>query len=154
MAIVPLLLFAAGLALEPMLVLLCLLFFGLGFLLYGTLMAGTGALGTNYREANQYGMIWAIGCAAPVIFLEVVLPEPNGLAARVLTFFPLTAPVGMMLRLGSGRVPGWEIAAASLLLAASVWGANRLVGRMFRTALLMYGKRPGPLEVLRWLRQA
>lgn len=89
-----------------------------------------------------------------MIFLEVVLSERNGAAARVLTFFPLTAPVGRMLRLGSGRVAGWEIAAASLLLAGSVWGANRLVGRTFRTALLLYGKRPGPVEVLRWLRQA
>lgn len=154
MAVAPLTFFFASLAVSPGTVLLCLAYFVLGFLLFGTLMTGSGALGTNLKESQQYAMVWSLGSAIPMMFFPVLLNEPNGTVARVLSYFPLTSPVTMMIRLGSGAVPWWEVAISLALLVAGVALAIRLAARVFRTALLMYGKRPTIPEIFRWLRQA
>jgi ABC-2 type transport system permease protein len=154
MAIVPALALLAGFALDPALVLLCLLFFVLGFLLYGTLMMATGSLGTNAQESQQYGMYWIVASVVTLMFFPVLLTEPNGVAARVLSWIPLTAPMTMMMRLGVGEVPWWDTLLAVALLAGSVVLALRLTARIFRAAILMYGKRPTIPELWRWVREA
>jgi ABC-2 type transport system permease protein len=154
MALLPALVLIAGLALSPVIVILCLAYFILAFLLFGTLITGTGVLGTNAKDMQQYGMFWAIGAAIPMPFIEVLLRDPNGTTARILSYFPLTSAVTMMLRIGTGDVPWWEIPLTLLLLAVSVWVTLRFAARVFRTALLMYGKRPTFVEIFRWMRQA
>jgi len=142
------------LALSPLIVILCLAYFLLAFLLYGTLITATGSIGTNAKDMQQYGMFWAIACALPMVFIEVILSDPNGTAARVLSYIPLTSPVVMMMRIGSGEAPAWEIALTLVLLAVTVVVTLRFAARLFRTALLMYGKRPSIAEIFRWMRQA
>jgi ABC-2 type transport system permease protein len=154
MALVPVALLAAGLALSPVTVILCLAYFVLAFLFYGTLITATGSIGTNAKDMQQYGMFWAIACALPMIFIEVILSEPNGTAARVLSYIPLTSPVVMMMRIGTGEAPAWEIAFTLVLMAVTVMVTLRFAARLFRTALLMYGKRPSIAEIFRWMRQA
>jgi ABC-2 type transport system permease protein len=154
MAVVPLLLMIAGVTLSPLLVLLCLFYFVLGFLLYGTLITATGVIGTTSKDMQQIGMFWAIGIVAPMWFFEVLLRKPNGLTARILSYIPLTSPSTMMLRIGFGGVPAWEIALTIVLLALAVVVTLRFAARIFRTGLLMYGKRPTIPEIFRWARQA
>lgn len=154
MAMLPAVMLIAGLALSPMIVILCLAYFVLAFLLYGMLITATGVIGTNAKDMQQYGMFWAIGCAAPMPFIEVLLRDTNGTAAHILSFFPLTSAVTMMIRIGSGDVPWWEIPATLGILAAAVWITLRFAARVFRTGLLMYGKRPTLVEFFRWMRQA
>ena len=154
MALVPIVLVVAGLALSPVTVILCLAYFVLAFLLFGTLITATGSIGTNAKDMQQYGMFWGIGAAAPMIFLEVILRDPNGPAARILSYIPLTSPVAMMMRIGTGEAPAWEIALTLVLLVVAVALTLRFAARVFRTALLMYGKRPTFAEIFRWLRQA
>jgi len=154
MALLPAIMLVAGLALSPMIVILCLIYFVLAFLLYGTLITGTGVIGTNAKDMQQYGMFWSIGSAIPMIFMEVLLRDPHGTTARILSYFPLTSAVTMMLRIGNDGVSWWEIPLTIGILAASVWLALRFAARIFRTALLMYGKRPTFVEIFRWMRQA
>jgi len=154
MALLPAVMLIAGLALSPKIVILCLAYFVLAFLLYGTLITATGVLGTNAKDMQQYGMFWSIGSAIPMVFMEVLLRAPRGTTARILSYFPLTSPVTMMLRIGSEGVSWWEIPLTLAILAASVWIALRFAARIFRTALLMYGKRPSLVEIFRWMRQA
>jgi len=154
MALLPAVMLVAGLALSPKIVILCLAYFILGFLLYGTLITATGVIGTNAKDMQQYGMFWSIGSAIPMVFMEVLLRAPRGTTARILSYFPLTSPVTMMLRIGSEGVSWWEIPLTLAILAASVWIALRFAARVFRTALLMYGKRPTFVEIFRWMRQA
>jgi ABC-2 type transport system permease protein len=154
MALVPVVLLVAGIALSPFTVIVCLAYFVLAFLLFGTLITATGSIGTNAKDMQQYGMFWSIACVAPMPFLEKILSEPNGTAARILSYIPLTSPVTMMMRVGTGEAPLWEIALTLVLLAVSVAVALRFSARLFRTALLMYGKRPSIPEIFRWLRQA
>jgi ABC-2 type transport system permease protein len=99
MALLPAVMLVAGLALSPVIVIVCLAYFVLAFLLFGTLITGTGVLGTNAKDMQQYGMFWAIGAAIPMPFIEVILRDPNGTVARILSYFPLTSAVTMMLAL-------------------------------------------------------
>ena len=154
MALLPAVLLIAGLALSPVIVILCLAYFVLAFLLYGTLITGTGVIGTNAKDMQQYGMFWSIGSAIPMLFLEVLIRDPNGTTARILSYFPLTSAVTMMIRIGSGGYSWWEIPLTLGILAVSVWITLRFAARIFRTALLMYGKRPTFVEIFRWMRQA
>jgi ABC-2 type transport system permease protein len=154
MALLPAAMFIAGLALSPLIVILCLCYFVLAFLLYGMLITATGVIGTNAKDMQQYGMLWAIGSAIPMMFMQVLLSEPSGVIARVLSYFPLTSAVTMMIRIGQGAADWWEIPLTLGILAVSVWLTLRFAARIFRTGLLMYGKRPTFAEVFRWMRQA
>ncbi len=131
-----------------------LVFFLLGFLLFGTLMAGCGALGNNYRESQQMSMIWTMSAVSPLFVMTVLMQQPNGTLARVLSYIPLTAPVTMMLRTSSAAVPAWDIALSAMILAASLLFFVRLGGKLFRVGVLMYGKRPSLVEIVRWLKAA
>jgi ABC-2 type transport system permease protein len=154
MALLPAVMLVAGLAFSPMIVVLCLAYFVLAFLLYGTLVTATGVIGTNAKDMQQYGMFWSIGSAIPMVFLEVLLRDPHGTTARILSYFPLTSAVTMMIRIGSEAVSWWEIPLTLGIMAVSVWITLRFAARIFRTALLMYGKRPTLVEMFRWMRQA
>ncbi len=154
MAVVPAVSLVAGAALRPGLVAVCLAAFLLGFTLFGTLITATGALGTNAREAQQFGMIWSLGAAIPWMFFALFLTSPDGMPARILSYVPLTAPVSIMMRTALGHVAWWEYLLSGALLVGAIVVALRMSGRMFRTALLMYGKRPTVPEIWRWLRQS
>jgi len=128
------------------------LFFLLGFLLYGTLIAGIGALGGSWRESQQLSGGVSMLVILPVMFFPVLLEAPNGGLAVALSLFPFSAPIVMMIRLSAAPVPWRQVLLSVALLSGCVWVAIRLSVRLFRTAMLMYGKRPSVREALRWLR--
>jgi ABC-2 type transport system permease protein len=133
----------------------CLLFFVLGFLMLGSLMTGTAALGTTAREGQQMATIWSTLTIMPPAFTWMgVLDAPNGALARALGWFPLTAPITMMLRLGTGQVPWWDVLVSAASLVVGVYLSIRVAGALFRLGLLMYGKRPSLREIFRQLRHA
>ena len=150
------LLAAAAMAiLDWKLFLFCFLFFVGGFLMVGSLMTGTGALGTNSRETQQYSAIWTLCLVLPpAVTWMLILDEPNTWMARALGWFPLTGPITMMIRLGTGKVPAWDALVALVCLAAGVYLAIRASAALFRLGLLMYGKRPTLSEIARQLRHA
>ena len=141
-------------ALSPGVFVLAGVYFLLGYLLFGTLMAVAGSLGTSLRESQQVAGIFSIGATVPLWFNSLILASPNGVVARVLSYFPLTAPTTMMLRLPLANVPALDIAISigGLLIAIPfvVWGGAKI----FRMALLLTGKRPNLRQVLRALREA
>jgi ABC-2 type transport system permease protein len=152
MGLIPALLLLPQLDLALSQILLALLFFLLGFLLFGSLMGATGALGANLRESQQISLVWTMPAIIPMLFISFLITEPNGVLARVLSFIPLTSPVAMMIRIASGRVPWWDTAIAALILTGSLIFFVKLASRLFRLGVLMYGKRPTLREMSRWLR--
>jgi ABC-2 type transport system permease protein len=86
--------------------------------------------------------------------MTLLMQQPNGTLARVLSYIPLTAPVTMMLRTSSTSVPVWDIGLSAVILAASLYFFVRLGGKLFRLGVLMYGKRPSMVEIVRWLKAA
>ena len=116
------------------------IFFLLGYALYGSLMAGLGALVPNLREASQATTVLILPMIVPLMVISSLVSDPNGTLAVVLSLFPLTAPVTMMTRLAAGQVPVWQPALAALLLVASAFLVIRAVAGMFRAQNLLSGQ--------------
>jgi ABC-2 type transport system permease protein len=140
-------------ALDPWPFVVCFAYFLLGYLLYGSLMLGFGALGTNLRESQQMASVWSLVGSSPVFLIFAIFERPQGGLARVFSFIPFTSAPTMMLRytVDPKGTPLWEILASLALLAASSVFALRVSARLFRAGLLLYGKRPGLREIWRWV---
>lgn len=124
----------------------------LGYLLYAVLMAGVGALGTTMRESQQLAGIFSFIAVIPYMLASFVMVNPNAPLARVFSFFPLTAPTMMMLRVPMGEVPWVDIAGSIGVLLLSIPAALWFGAKLFRVGLLIYGKRPTLREIWRILR--
>jgi ABC-2 type transport system permease protein len=140
--------------LNPGSFVLATLYFLLGYLLFGSLMAAAGSLGTSMRESQQIAGLFTFCAVIPWFFWGVLLTNPNALLPRVLSFFPLTAPTMMMLRLPITDVPAIDIFGSLIVLLISIPITLWAGARVFRMGLLMYGKRPAIKEIWRALRNA
>ncbi|HZL72013.1 MAG TPA: ABC transporter permease [Planctomycetota bacterium] len=140
-------------ALNPGLFVFCAVFYLFGYLLFGSLLLGIGSLGSNQREAMQYTWLLSLMNAIPAMLWFVVLSEPQGAIARGLTVFPLTAPVTMMARysVDPAGTPLWEVLATIGWLALWTYLALRFSAKIYKVGLLLYGKRPTPREIWKWL---
>ena len=136
---------------RPLEILGCLFFFVLGFLLFGSLMLGFGALGTTEKESQTWSMVWSLIGILPLLFMPVVLTSPEGGFSMALTFFPFSAPVVTMMRMSLGAIALWEVLLSIAILVVSIMIAVKVSARVFRVGLLIYGKTPTPLEVWRAL---
>jgi len=126
-------------------------FFIVAFLFFGSLMLGTGSLGSNMRESQQLSMVWSLTAAAPMMMMMVLLHDPNGPVARVMSWIPFTAAQLMMLRAttDAASLAWWEIAGSFAVLVFSTWVALRVGARLFRIGLLSAGSRPSLREIVR-----
>jgi ABC-2 type transport system permease protein len=124
--------------------------FLIAFLFFGSLMLGTGSLGSNMREAQQLAMVWSLLAALPMMMMAVLIREPHGTLARVLTWVPFSAGPVIMLRASTdlGSLAWWEVAGSIVVLIFSTWLALRLGARLFRLGLLS-SSRPKLKEILR-----
>ena len=123
---------------------LALPLFIVSFLFFGSLMLGTGSLGSNMREAQQLAMVWSLTAALPLMMLALVIQDPHGVAARVMTWVPFTSAAIVMLRasLDPAALAWWEIAGSFVVLLISTRLAIGLGARLFRLGLLSSGSRP------------
>lgn len=144
------LLAVAGAASIPARVLvLGVVYYLLGYTLYAILMAGIGALGTTMRESQQLAGIFSFFAAIPYMISGFLFTNPNMLIARVLTFFPLTAPTMMMMRLPLTEVAWVDVVGSIVVLVLSIPVALWVGAKLFQVGLLVYGKRPTLKEI--WL---
>ncbi len=133
---------------------LALVYFLLGYLLFATLMGVAGSMGTTQRESQQIGGIFSFAAAIPWMVMGVILNNPNAGVAVVLSYVPFTAPTMMLIRLGFGSVPPGQIVISLALLVAGIAFTLWAGAKIFRASLLMYGKRPGPKDLIRAFREA
>ena len=117
-------------------------FFVLGYLLFATLNAGIGVVAPTARESQQLSVLVAAPLVVPIYAWIYIVENPTAAVVRFLTFFPFTAPLVVLQRLGPDTIEWWEVAASLGILVLAVAGAMFLVGRIFRAFLLSYGKRP------------
>jgi ABC-2 type transport system permease protein len=138
---------------APSILLYALLFFLLGFYLYATLYAVVGAIVTTEKEAGQiiipvsFIMVIAVYLAFPVI------RSPNSAFSFWVSMVPFFAPITMMTRIVSETPPFWQIALSILICILTVVGLLWVAARIYRTGMLMYGKRATIPEIIRWVRQ-
>jgi len=131
----------ANLQLPPSLLLWSILFFLLGYGMYGGLMAGIGAIVPNLREASQASYVIIIPVIIPMLMIGSTINDPNGMLATAISIFPLTAPVAMITRLSTGIIPLWQPILAAFLLLGTVILVIRSVAGLFRSQILLTGQK-------------
>jgi ABC-2 type transport system permease protein len=123
-------------------------FFLLGYVVYGSLMAGAGALVPNVKEITQAS--WVVMAPMFVGYLVGVISSgeaPHAALPTALSMFPLTAPMVMMMRLTVGGVPLWQPLLSVALMVLTAFFIIRAVARMFRAQTLLSGQ---PFNVRRF----
>jgi ABC-2 type transport system permease protein len=125
----------------------------LGYFFLASIMAGIGAVVGSEQESRQIAGIFSFVLVIPFFALVTFITDPNGVVPTVLTLFPLTSPVAVMLRLGFGSVPTWQLSLSMVLLLVTALFTAWASAKIFRWALLMYGKRPGLRDIARALRR-
>jgi ABC-2 type transport system permease protein len=145
---------ALPLLVRPELLILGVVYYVLGFLVYAVLMGGVGALGTTQQESQQLAGIFSLMAAIPLMVGGFMFTNPNMTFVRVLSWFPLTAPTMMLLRMPMTEVPLVDVVGSIVMLIVTIPAVLWAGSKVFRMGLLMYGKRPGLRQVLRALRQA
>ncbi|HEX6385005.1 MAG TPA: ABC transporter permease [Anaerolineae bacterium] len=148
---IPFLRFLSAAELPASLLVAALLYFVLGFALYGTFSAAIGAISASMREGPQYAMIYSMPAALAIIFLPSIAEAPNSILALILSLFPLTAPIAMIERMVVTAVPIWQVGLSLSLLALSVIGGLWLAARLFRVNTLLSGQLPGRKELVQLL---
>ena len=140
------------LSIKPVLLGYFLCFFILGYLLYSSIYAAIGAACNTLKEAQSLLMPIMLCIILPMVTWIYIAQSPDGLYARCLSYFPLTAPLVMPVRLAAkGGLPPAEVALVLAGLAATVTAAMWAASRIFRIGILMYGKPPSLKELFRWV---
>jgi len=129
-------------------------YYVLGFLLISSVFAAVGAACNTIKEAQTMLLPVMLVFILPMMGWMQIAQHPNGWLAIALSLFPPTAPMVMVLRTAaSPQIPVLQIALSLLLLAVAAPLAMWASARIFRTAILMYGKPPSLQQLLRWARQ-
>ena len=131
------------------------IYYILGYLLFSAILTGIGSVCNTIKETQSLMMPVMLIFIIPMIGWFKLVQSPDGTFARVLSFVPPVTPMVMILRLSAGSdVLFIEIGASIFVLAVAVFLVIWAAAKIFRTGILMYGKRPGPIEIIRWIRQA
>lgn len=116
-------------------------YFVLGFMLYGSLMAGLGAMVPNTREGGQFSLILSMPLILAYLSLGEFVANPNSAVTMFLSLFPLTSTIVMPTRLAIGAVPVWQLIVALLLLVLTVWLVVRGAANLFSSQNLLSGQK-------------
>jgi len=127
-------------------------YFVLGYVQYAALFALVGSIASSEQEAQQAQTPVLMLLVSSVALLQTALQDPGGNVTTALSLIPFSAPIMMPLRLGLTDVPSRQLLASIGLLTVSTVVCMLVAGRVYRTGLLMYGKRPTLSEIIRWLR--
>lgn len=132
-------------------ILFCFLFYFLaGYLMYSALFAAVGAAVDNEADTQQFMMPITIPLVFSFVIAQTVMQDPESSMAFWFSIIPLTSPIVMMVRLPFG-VPAWELALSMGLLVLGFVFTTWLAARIYRTGILMYGKKVTWKELGKWL---
>ena len=129
-----------------------LIFFITGYLFYAAIFAAMGTFFTSEQEAQQSSGIISLVAVLPMVFASYFITNPGSTFTIAITYVPPLTPFMMIIRLGTGTVGLNEIIYATILMVLSCWGMLKLSGKIFRTAILLYGKKITLKEIFKWVR--
>lgn len=136
----------------PGLLAVFLLFFVLGFLFYASLYAAVGSTCSTVQETQQASVPVTMTIAVGLILMFSLFGEPNSSLARLLSLLPPFAPFMTPVRHALVKLSPVELGLSALALAAGVVAVAWVAGQIYRTGILMHGRRASLREVWRWLR--
>jgi ABC-2 type transport system permease protein len=111
-----------------------------GYMMYGSLMAGLGAMAPDIKDARGATMLIMSPFILAYMFMIVIIENPNGIVSLILSYFPLTSPIIMITRMTSTDLPLWEPILALLLQLIAIVAIMRMVARLFRAKIMLSGQ--------------
>ena len=129
----------------------CFLFFFLfGYLLYAAMFAAVGSAVDKESDTQQFMLPISLPLIAGIIVLIRALDNPDGPIAFWFSMIPFTSPIVMMARVPF-NVPVWQLALSMTILLVTFVVMTWLAARIYRTGILMYGKKPKLNELFKWM---
>ncbi len=130
-----------------------IVFFLLGYFMYTSMFLGIGSLCSSEEDAQNI--------QTPVVFLIIIpfvstiylIQNPESTISVILSLIPFFTPMVMFMRVATSNPPFWQVLLSIVLTFISTIFIVRFSARIFRTGVLMYGKRPSFKEIVRWVRE-
>lgn len=130
----------------------CFLFFFIGgYLLYASLFASVGSAVDNDTDTQQFMLPITIPILLGLFVMMNAMQAPNSSIAVIFSLIPLTSPIVMMARIPYG-VPYWQLGLSAFFLIITFIGTIWMAGKIYRTGILMYGKKVNYAELWKWLK--
>jgi ABC-2 type transport system permease protein len=129
-----------------------IVFFILGYFLFSTLFATVGSMVNSEKEAQQLMTPVMMLLIIPILLMMLIMRSPDSSVAVILSMFPFFAPILMLLRVCVLLPPFPQVGGSILLLLLTTLLMIWLCAKIYRVGILMYGKRPGLREIIKWMR--
>ncbi|HZH71631.1 MAG TPA: ABC transporter permease [Mariniphaga sp.] len=135
----------------PLILLTFVFYFLAGYLMYSSLLGAVGAAVDNDEDSQQMVFPITFPLIISIMLLFPIARNPEGPVAFWGSIIPFTSPVAMLARIPYG-VPVWELLLSMFLLLITTFGAIWVAAKIYKTGLLMYGKKVNIIELVKWLR--
>jgi len=122
-----------------------------GYLLYAGLFAAIGAAVDNETDTQQFMLPVSAPLIISIVAAQAIIQNPDGPLAFWLSIIPFTSPIIMMIRLPF-NVPWEQVALSMALLVAGFLLTTWIAAKVYRTGILMYGKKVSYAEIWKWIR--
>ena len=135
----------------PLIIGAFIFFFIGGYLLYASLFAAIGSAVDNETETQQFMLPVTIPIILGLLIMISAMTNPHNQVAVIFSIIPLTSPIVMMARIPYG-VPVWQLSLSAVILIITFIGTIWLAAKIYRTGILMYGKKTSYREIWKWLK--
>lgn len=133
-------------------ILICFLFYFIGgYFLYAAMFAAVGSAVDNETDSQQFTTPISLLLVIPMVCSTLIANAPDSAFSVWLSMIPFTSPVAMMLRIPFG-VPYWQIILSISMLFVTFIIVTWFAAKIYRTGILMYGKKVSWNEIFRWIR--
>lgn len=130
-----------------------LFFFLFGYLMYAALFAAIGGAVDSEADTQQFILPLTAPLILAIVMAQFIVQDPDGPMAFWLSIVPFTSPVVMMIRIPFG-VPFYEVAISMTLLLLGFLATTWVAAKIYRTGILMYGKKVSYKELWKWIRHS
>lgn len=127
-------------------------FFLLGYFLYVALFTAIGAVCNTEQETQNLQGPVTVCLVIPMVATFFFVNNPDSTVSVIASMIPLFTPMVMFMRISLLQPPAWQIALSIGLMLLAIVLVFRVVAKIFRIGVLMYGKRPSIPEIIRWAR--
>ena len=134
------------------LIIICFIFYFItGYLLYASIFAAIGSAVDNETETQQFMLPVTIPILLGLMVAMGTMQNPESSLSFWCSMIPLTSPIVMMARIPFD-VPGWQIAVSMVIMVITFGAFVWMAAKVYRTGILMYGKKTSWKEMWKWLR--
>jgi len=134
-------------SIDPSVIVFALLYFLLGFFLFATLYAALGSIVSRTEDLGSAIMPMTFISLAGFYIAIFSISTPDSMLVKICSHIPLFSPFVMLLRVGLTDIATWEVFVSLAILVVTIYLAVLLSAKIYRTGVLMYGKRPSFKEL-------